>query len=112
MPARKGDWKSLGSVEVTQFQRKVCKYAEKRSGGSKPCDTKSCHDSPETILASTSFSHSTSSSCPCASSSRHAHRTSEASPGCGGGTMPSTRYCLERTLTIWPACGTINVSSV
>jgi hypothetical protein len=36
MPARHGDWRSRGSVEVTQFQRRVLSQAEKSFGSSKP----------------------------------------------------------------------------
>ena len=36
IPARNGDCKRFGSVEVTQFQRSVFRYAAKRSAGSNP----------------------------------------------------------------------------
>jgi hypothetical protein len=79
MPARKGDCRSRGSVEVTQFQRSVFKYAAKRAGGSNPRSANRAQFSALRISASSSFSQRTSSDWPCASSSMHERLTRVAS---------------------------------
>ena len=75
-------------------------------GGSNPRAAIACQASPVMISASTSFSQSTSSGCPWASSSTQDSRTSVASSPGLCGTTSSTRYCRCRTRTIWPASGT------
>ena len=64
MPARNGAWKRFGSVAVTQFQRSVCRKAEKRRGVSKPLAASSPQPSCFRIRRSISWSQKTSISHP------------------------------------------------
>ena len=56
IPARKGDWKRLASVAVTQCQRSVCRNAANRPGSSKPRSARcaqpsSSRDAPIDLVA-------------------------------------------------------------
>jgi hypothetical protein len=59
IPARNGDWNRFGSVAVTQFQRRVCRKAAKRRGGSKPfrevCPALVLEDAPVDLVVPEHF---------------------------------------------------------
>ena len=105
IPARKGAWKRLGSVAVTQPHDSVRKYAANSAGSSKSFLATARQPSSSSIRASSSCSQSTASGWPCASSSRQESRTSVASPSPPGSETSSTSQRRWRTKASRPGSG-------
>src|ERR1035438_2293441 len=106
MPARCGDWKSRGFVEVTRFHRSAWRYAEKTCGASNPLLARCFQLDSGKTWASGSRSQSTERCSPWASSSKQERSTSVCShEGSRAGATASTKYRRLRTFTTSPGDG-------